>query len=461
MRYIVLLISMCATFLQLYAQSISGNFSLLKGQVIRLYSLSGLSAYAVDSTRISAQGFFSMNYSPNDYGMGYITDSSNKHYLVVLEKDPIELKGGKISSPETISAVRGIENMLFENYVKNHARREQALSAWKYLETIYRYDSLFLGEKDVAESITSEVDRIQSQDHKFLSDLPTTSYVSWYLPLRKFLSSVPVIAQYNTKQIPATLTSFRNLNYADVRLYKSGLLKDVLQSHFWLLENQGLPLDSIYSQMSISTDTILNSTSANEKLYNEVVSYLFDYFEKHSLVKVSEHIAHRALNQKSIPLNSHLSIKLESYRKMKKGNIAPDIIFSGDIVKNGSAVTSPSRLSEIKSNYKVVIFGASWCSACSEEISQLLLLYDKWRAKGFEVVFVSLDTDPKVFNAYSAVMPFISFCDYQKWDTQAARDYFVFSSPSIYVLDSRHKILLKSSFIKGVDTWVDYFRGMQ
>ena len=64
--------------------------------------------------------------------------------------------------------------------------------------------------------------------------------MNYYLPLRKLVSSVSTIAQYRTEEIPAAIVAFRNIDYTDPRLYKSGLVADAIESHFWLLENSGL-----------------------------------------------------------------------------------------------------------------------------------------------------------------------------------------------------------------------------
>ena len=141
---------------------------------------------------------------------------------------------------------------------------------------------------------------------------------------------------------------------------------------------------------------------------------------------------------------------------MKVGKTAPDIRFTGDVFEKGLVIKNPSRLSEISAKYKVVIFGASWCTACSEEMVQLFPLYSKWKAKGLEVVFVSLDTDKTAFQNYTNVLPFISYCDYQQWNTKAAKDYYVSSSPTIYLLDKNNKIILRPRFVKAIDSWIDY-----
>jgi len=89
------------------------------------------------------------------------------------------------------------------------------------------------------------------------------------LPIRKLISSVSTVAQYRTQEIPATIAAFRKIDYADPRLYKSGLLNDAFESQYWLLENRGLPLDTIYKDMNVSTDVILKSIVKNEQIYND------------------------------------------------------------------------------------------------------------------------------------------------------------------------------------------------
>lgn len=80
------------------------------------------------------------------------------------------------------------------------------------------------------------------------------------------------------------------------------------------------------------------------------------------MFKASEYLALKVLNETSCTLKSELANQLESYRGMKKGNIAPDIIFNNAIVAPDYGSKVPTHLSEIKSKYTVVVFGASWCS---------------------------------------------------------------------------------------------------
>ncbi len=440
------------------AQStITGYFQALTGQKVRLFGFDGFISSTLDSTVVSDNGIFKLKYSEKNKGMGYLVTRDNKAYFVVLSGEDIQLKGETFDFPETITILSGKENQLFKQYATEHLTREQALDAWIYLQKIYQKDSIFIKQKISQQNIASEIMRIKQEDNDFLKSINEKSYMSWYLPIRKLISSVSAIAQYRTEEIEATIAAFRKINYTDERLYKSGLLKDVIESHYWLLENMGQPLDSVYNAMNISTNYLLSSLSKDEKKFNEITKYVFDLLESHSLFKASEYLAVKVLTQNSCTLNNNLANKLEMYRAMKTGNTAPDILFTGDVFKNGTVENTTKYLSEMKSDYKVVIFGASWCSKCTEELGQLLPIYDKWKAKGVEVVFISLDTVKSTFKSFSSVFPFISMCDYKKWNTQAVKDYYVFATPTLYLLNSKREILLRPNSVSHLNSWIDWY----
>ena len=126
-----------------------------------------------------------------------------------------------------------------------------------YFEKIYTLDSLFVVQEAPILAIQKEKQRIKNEDAVFLSRLPNDSYVHWFLPMRKLVSSVSVVAQHRPEELPATIAAFSALDYADSRLYKSGLFKDAIEHHFWLLENSGRSLDSVFIEMQVSIDAMM------------------------------------------------------------------------------------------------------------------------------------------------------------------------------------------------------------
>lgn len=75
---------------------------------------------------------------------------------MVLSGEDIEIVGEALSYIETIKIINGKENQWFEKYAKEHPRREQALSAWIYLEKFYTLDSLFAIQSTPCNAIQQE-----------------------------------------------------------------------------------------------------------------------------------------------------------------------------------------------------------------------------------------------------------------------------------------------------------------
>jgi thiol-disulfide isomerase/thioredoxin len=455
--HIILIILFSIT--ELHSQNtLTGSFSALGNQPVRLVGFDGFGIYTIDSVKASANGAFTMSFSEKDYGMAYLATDDNKSFIIVLANEKMHITGESFANPESIRISGSKENELFGRYATEHPRREQALSAWDYLQRIYQKDSLFAVHELPVKAIEKERTRIQQEDRMFLKQLDSNSYVRWYLPVRKLVSSAGVIAQYRTDELPAAIEQFRQLDYTDPRFYKSGLLREAIEAHFWLIENSGRSLDSVYVEMNKSIDRMMLTLISDEKKFNEITDFLFKLLEKRSLFGSSEYLAVKVLNEQSCTINNDLAAQLESYRAMKNGNIAADIVFEGDVIEGEVFSTvQPKKLSNLKSRFSLIVFGASWCPACSSELAQINQFYSKWKTQGVEVLFVSLDENKKDFYQFAGSFPFISICDYKKWESPVVKNYHVFATPTMYLLDANRKLILKPNSAKHVDSWIDWF----
>ena len=442
-----------------HAQTLRGNFPALAGQLVKFGTFIGLQSKTLDSARVDGDGKFQFNFSTENPSVGYLVTAENKPFFVMLDKaENIELYGENFLLAESVQTKNGKQNIAFAKYGAEHPRREQALSAWRYLQKIYLFDTLFTGQSIPKNAIVAEMQRIKNEDKFFLNSLDQKSYVAWYLPVRRLVSDVSIIAQYRAEEIPVTISSFRKLDYTDERLYRSGLLRDAIDSHFWLLENSGRSLDSVFVEMKISIDSMMMLLTKDEKKLNEITDYLFDLLERHSLFRASEYLALKVLNEVSCTINSDLAKQLETYRKMKKGNIAPDMDFKEySFSKEIPKADKPKKLSDLRSDYFVVVFGAGWCHKCKEEVPQIASLYANWKKYGVEVIFVSLDEKESDFKSFAGNFPFISICDYKKWSSKVVQDYYVFGTPTMYLLNSKREILLRPNSVKQMEAWVDWF----
>ena len=116
------------------AQTISGNLFQLTNQEIRLEGFNGLNTYFISKTVINEKGEFELSYTTKDRGVGYLMSADKKPLFVILSGEDIQLQGDAFSILESISITKGEQNKNFEQYALEQPKREQALSAWGYLQ---------------------------------------------------------------------------------------------------------------------------------------------------------------------------------------------------------------------------------------------------------------------------------------------------------------------------------------
>jgi len=108
------------------------------------------------------------------------------------------------------------------------------------------------------------------------------------------------------------------------------------------------------------------------------------------------------------------------YRKAGVGNKAIDFV-QQDV--NGKTF----RLSDHYGKYLFVDFWASWCPPCRAESPNLIKVYNKYKAKGFEVIGVSFDKSKK--NWLKAIkddgLPWLQVSDLTYWNNAAGKLYGV------------------------------------
>ena len=85
----------------------------------------------------------------------------------------------------------------------------------------------------------------------------------------------------------------------------------------------------------------------------------------------------------------------------------------------------------------------SWCGPCRAEMPNVVALYDKHKAKGFNVIGISLDENKEKWEAAvkSLGMKWTQLSDLRGWHNSIAVAMGVNSIPHTVVVDSQGKIL--------------------
>lgn len=133
------------------------------------------------------------------------------------------------------------------------------------------------------------------------------------------------------------------------------------------------------------------------------------------------------------------------------GNTAPNIS-----LENKHDRTKLKDLKNINSNYKLVVFGSSWCPSCQTDFPKWKENYAALKEKyDLEIVYISIDTDKSAFDEYYKEAPFKVYCDTKGWETQAVKEYCVFATPTYFLLDKELKIVAKIKSPEHLQAWLE------
>ena len=106
---------------------------------------------------------------------------------------------------------------------------------------------------------------------------------------------------------------------------------------------------------------------------------------------------------------------------------------------------APLNLAAYKGKVVLVDFWATWCGPCREELPNVVAAYEKYHARGFEIVGVSLDQDRGALTAFIAghKMAWPQFFDGKGWENKLAQAYGIHSIPATFLLDGEGRIAAK------------------
>lgn len=129
---------------------------------------------------------------------------------------------------------------------------------------------------------------------------------------------------------------------------------------------------------------------------------------------------------------------MENLKATANGAIAPDFEQADTL---GHAV----RLSSFRGKYVLLDFWASWCAPCRQENPNIVKVYNRFKAKNFTIIGISLDRQDSGFAWLNAIrkdhLTWTQLSDLKYWNNAVAQLYFVQSIPKNFLIDPTGKII--------------------
>jgi thiol-disulfide isomerase/thioredoxin len=98
----------------------------------------------------------------------------------------------------------------------------------------------------------------------------------------------------------------------------------------------------------------------------------------------------------------------------------------------------------------LIIFYASWCPHCQTLLPEVYKLYKSQKEKNVEVLAVSIDTSRTDWLRFIRTnnLNWINVSDLKTWNGKAASDYYLYATPTMFLIDQSKKLIQNSPSIE-------------
>lgn len=111
----------------------------------------------------------------------------------------------------------------------------------------------------------------------------------------------------------------------------------------------------------------------------------------------------------------------------------------------------PLALADYKGKVVLIDFWATWCGPCFGELPNVIAAYEKYHAKGFEIIGISLDDNRGALESFlkEKNMTWAQHFDGQGWKNKLAKQYGISSIPATFLVDREGRIV--ATDLRGAD----------
>lgn len=407
--------------------TVAGN---AKGKLY-LWETSGKVTELIDSTSVENGqfNFKSQELESGIYMVGYNTN--NMAAFIVSTTEPtvdLQFKANKLEGNMASSGSR--EN---QGWVKYMAQEPILLKAIKDARVGAHKNPGMKGQFD--QQAAMKETELATLQHTIIQEYPGT-----------FLAKIMTWKQEPNKTDMAKY--FDNIDFTDESIIHTKVMSDRIET---FMRSFSKGEESGFIQC---ISTVAEKTKVNDRVLEFSLNQMLVGFYESNMENICMYIIDNYINGESCgdsDLSNVIKSTASSIKNLSVGNTPPNIQMT---TSTGGKFDLYQTAAAHK--YTLVMFWSSWCEHCKGEAPEVKSCYDQWKAKGFEIVGVSLDKNRQAWT--SAItergFSFPQVCGMNEYQSPVAKDYRVSKTPTFYLLDANQKIVLKPKGIREVQAFL-------
>ncbi len=409
--------------------------------------LRGETTYKLDTISAKAPGIFTYNFNKDKNHSGFyrLTFGKNKWLDFVYDKDDIEIITSSENIFDSLKIKKSESNKLYFSFIK--LNKEYKTKSELLLLMLARYPK----EDDFYDVIKGKLINLQTEYFNFVNETSQTnpnSFIAKYIKSAQLaITDINLPAEKQLSYLKSHALDYVDFSNSDLMFSDAFTNKSI--EYLTYYRNPQLPKELLEKEFSVAVDTILNKAKVNSFVYKQVTEYLVDGFRKFGFDYVIDYIVDNYVIKDDMCLDSKLTTsiqrRMDQAKNLKIGAIAANIKMPDE---NGKQID----MSKIEAKKILVIFYASWCPHCNELLPQISELYNNTKERSFEVIAISIDTNKTDWMNFITRNKFkwINACDLKGWSSPAANEYYLYATPSMFVIDNQRKIIAKPYLIEDI-----------
>lgn len=417
---------------------ITGTIAGYANRKLFLEAYQGENLFPVDTAKTNEEGAFSFDETLES-GLYRLSLAAGQSVQLVIDGSPVQFVWNNYQQNRQIQFINSPENQIWNDY---QVLRDETFFLQDLLKPVIRdYDP----EKKFYRLAVKEFDslqlRMESKVDGWVSQHPQSLAIRFIRTDMRL--AIDLTTSFESQRENLKQHFFDQTDFSDTLLIRSNILTRKMIDFLSLFQAEEESMQAIQFEFIKGLNMLFEKAAIEPKMYVFVLDYLIEGFAQLGLPAVTDYIS-------SLPHFEQLCMETETfmeieqivgpYRSTLLGEPAPDLL-PEDIDGN------PFGWDQLTKPQTLIVFWSISCPHCIELMPKLKDFVDQH--PDFEIVSVVLSPDNKVLREFidQEKLDWIHLSDGLGWDSPMVKEYNIFGTPSLFVLDAEKKIAAKPSGI--------------